>query len=203
MTAPVIRPGPLSLEALTMGVEIVEYRRDWAAEFEAIADAMRAALGGLAVRVDHIGSTAVPGLAAKDRIDVQVGVADLSALGDVVDALEDLGYRHLPDIDDDHVPSGGRADPDEWRKAFLVQPPDRRPTNVHVREVGRSNWRYALLFRDFLRVSPDAAASYAELKRRLAPFMPDTGTYADVKDPAVDLLMIAAERWAAATDWRP
>jgi GrpB-like predicted nucleotidyltransferase (UPF0157 family) len=184
-------------------VEITEYDPAWPAAFDALAAELRAALGPLAARIDHIGSTSVPGLAAKDRIDLQVGIPDLDEVGDVARALEATGYRWLPDITSDHVPVGGAADPREWRKAFFQPPPQRRPANVHVREIGRANWRYAILFRDFLRATPTAAGSYAELKRRLGPFMPDGATYADVKDPAVDLIMIAAESWADATGWRP
>ena len=63
--------------------------------------------------------------------------------------------------------------------------------------------RYALLCRDYLRAHPATAEAYAELKRRLAAHMPDTMTYADVKDPAVDLIALAAEDWAVATGWQP
>ena len=72
-----------------------------------------------------------------------------------------------------------------------------------MRVLGRANQRYALLFRDFLRGHPATAAAYAELKRRLAENLADPDTYPDVKDPAVDLIYLAAEEWAAATRWQP
>ena len=75
--------------------------------------------------------------------------------------------------------------------------------HLHVRALGQPNQRYPLLFRDYLRAHPATAEAYAELKRRLAEHMPDTMTYADVKDPAVDLIALAAEDWAAAEGWRP
>lgn len=184
-------------------IEIVDYDPRWPDEFEALARPIRAALGGFAARVDHIGSTSVPGLAAKNRIDVQVGLPDFARLADAIAALAALGFAAVPGIGSDHVPVGASEDPAEWRKAFVQPPAGSRAANVHVREVGRANWRYALLFRDYLRAHPAAAGSYAELKRRLAPFMPDGGTYAEVKDPAVDLIMLAAEDWAAATGWEP
>jgi GrpB-like predicted nucleotidyltransferase (UPF0157 family) len=185
-----------------MPIDIVDYRPSWPAEFATLALDLGAALGPLARRIDHIGSTAVPGLASKDRIDVQVGVADLDRLDAIRGALERAGYALWPAFDD-HVPSGVRADPGEWRKALFQPPAGARAANIHVREVGRLNWRYALLFRDFLRAHSTVATSYGELKRRLAPYMPDTGSYADVKDPAVDLVMFAAEEWAARTGWDP
>jgi GrpB-like predicted nucleotidyltransferase (UPF0157 family) len=73
---------------------------------------------------------------------------------------------------------------------------------MHVRVQGRPNQRYALLFRDYLREHPAAAAAYAELKRRLAALEIDRGVYADVKDPACDLIMAAAEEWSALSGWR-
>ncbi|MDX6546529.1 MAG: hypothetical protein QOG33_79, partial [Gaiellales bacterium] len=65
------------------------------------------------------------------------------------------------------------------------------------------NWRYALLFRDHLRAHPSTAAAYAELKRRLAALDIDRGTYSDVKDPACDLIIGAAEQWSEAVGWQP
>jgi len=71
-----------------------------------------------------------------------------------------------------------------------------------VRVQGRANQRYALLFRDYLRANPATAAAYAELKRRLAQHLADPDTYPDVKDPAVDLIYLAAEAWASSTHWQ-
>jgi GrpB-like predicted nucleotidyltransferase (UPF0157 family) len=187
-------------------LEIVDYRSSWPDEFRELAARLRAALGPLALRIDHIGSTAVPGLAAKDVIDVQITVA---ALDDVVlRALESLGYTHVARITGDHRPAtfdwpADAHDDDEWRKWFFRAPPGDRPTNTHVRVVGRANQRYPLLFRDYLRTHPATTAAYAELKRRLAAELRDPETYPDVKDPAVDLIYLAAEEWAAAVAWRP
>jgi GrpB-like predicted nucleotidyltransferase (UPF0157 family) len=74
---------------------------------------------------------------------------------------------------------------------------------VHIRVQGAANQRYALLFRDYLRAHADSAQAYAELKRRLAQHLGDPKTYPDVKDPAVDLIYLAAEAWAVATGWQP
>ena len=72
-----------------------------------------------------------------------------------------------------------------------------------MRQAGRCNERYALLFRDHLRAHPRVAEAYAELKRRLGASLADPQTYPDVKDPAVDLIYLAAEDWAAAGAWCP
>ena len=75
--------------------------------------------------------------------------------------------------------------------------------NVHVRAAGRPNQRYALLCRDFLRANPTAAEAYALFKQRLAAQGMEIGAYVDIKDPVFDLIMHAAESWAARTGWRP
>jgi GrpB-like predicted nucleotidyltransferase (UPF0157 family) len=93
------------------------------------------------------------------------------------------------------------ADLAEWRKVFLSEPEGERRVNVHVRIHGRANQRYALLFRDFLRTHPDAAQAYALVKKGLAALAPDTGSYADAKDPACDLIYHAAEAWATDQGW--
>ena len=72
-----------------------------------------------------------------------------------------------------------------------------------MRVQGRANQRYPLLFRDYLRTHPATAEAYAELKRRLAQHLADPKTYPDVKDPAVDLIYLAAEDWASVTGWHP
>jgi GrpB-like predicted nucleotidyltransferase (UPF0157 family) len=184
-----------------MAVEIVSYRATWPAEFAAIAGAFRRGLGELALRIDHIGSTSVPGLAAKDIIDVQITVA---ALDDrVLAALTALDYVRRPGIGRDHCPPLANPAEAEWEKWYFAPPANQRRTNTHVRLLGRANQRYALLFRDFLRGHPATAAAYAALKRRLAENLADPDTYPDVKDPAVDLIYLAAEEWAAATGWQP
>jgi GrpB-like predicted nucleotidyltransferase (UPF0157 family) len=91
----------------------------------------------------------------------------------------------------------------DWEKWQFEPPTGQRRTHTHVRLVGRPNQRYPLLFRDYLRAHPATAESYAELKRRLAQGLADSLTYPEVKDPAVDLIYLAAEEWAAATHWQP
>lgn len=179
-------------------VTIVEPNASWSTEFEAIATSLREALGPLALRIDHIGSTSVSGLPAKDVIDIQITVASLDR-DRLVPALARAGFVDQA-IGNDHRPPGATGPDDDWRKLFF-QPRTGRPANVHVRVAGRPNQRYALLFRDYLRAHPDAAAAYAALKRGLAALGLDRGVYADVKDPACDLIIIAAEAWAARIGW--
>ena len=180
-------------------VTIVDPKATWPAEFDSIAATLRKALGPLAVRIDHVGSTAVPDLPAKDLIYIQVTVATLDRKR-LAPALARAGFLDREDIGQDHRPPGA-AGPDEgWRKLFF-QAGSGRPVNVHLRVAGAPNQRYALLFRDYLRAHPESAVAYARLKRALAALGIAPGVYADVKDPACDLIFIAAEAWAARSDW--
>jgi GrpB-like predicted nucleotidyltransferase (UPF0157 family) len=135
--------------------ELVPYDPNWPSLFEAEADRLRAALGSLAVRIDHHGSTAVPGLAAKPVIDIQVSVGQLHPLAPYAMPLETLGYIHLPHPDDAFCPFFHR--PSRWPHTH----------HVHVVQAGGAEERRTLAFRDYLRQHDDAAAEYAQLKRRL------------------------------------
>jgi GrpB-like predicted nucleotidyltransferase (UPF0157 family) len=182
-------------------IEIVPYRQSWPQEFLEIASVLRHGLGPLALRIDHIGSTSVPGLAAKDVIDIQITV---TALDDaLIAAMTAIGYTLPEGTWRDHRPPGFAGPESEWQKLLFRPPPGQRRTNTHVRVQGRANQRYPLLFRDYLRAHPATAQAYAELKHRLAEHLADPRTYPEVKDPAVDLIYFAAEDWAAATHWQP
>jgi GrpB-like predicted nucleotidyltransferase (UPF0157 family) len=180
---------------------IVDHDPSWPQRFAAVAADLRAALGDRASVVEHVGSTAVPGLAAKDVVDVQVEVAGDDDLDPAAEALAGAGWQVTAFHHDHHV-AGLPQDPDQWTKRF-ARSRTGHAVHVHVRVAGRANTRYAVLFRDYLRTHPATAASYAEAKRRLAALCPDTITYAEVKDPVVDLVYLAAEEWAAGTGWTP
>jgi GrpB-like predicted nucleotidyltransferase (UPF0157 family) len=176
-------------------VSIEPYSDSWPEEFRRVAGRLRSLLGERALRIDHVGSTAVPGLAAKDLVDVQITVATLAD----ADPLARAGFDEY--AYSDHRPPGASGPVDDWQKRFFVPPAPERRTNLHVREQGRANQRYALLFRDYLRAHPHGADAYAELKRRLAATLADPSNYSNVKEPAWDLIALAAEDWAAATNW--
>ena len=127
------------------------------------------ALGDTVSRIDHIGSTFVPGLASKDVIDTQVSVERDADLDGVARELEAAGWNTpRPIINIDHQVPGSPEDERARRKRFFKQPPGSRHVNLHVRVIGRANQRYPLLFRDYLRAHPESAPAYATLKRDLA-----------------------------------
>ncbi len=163
---------------------------------------LHGSLGGLATRIDHIGSTAIPGMPAKDIIDLQVSVGDLTEAASSFDApLAALGFARSP-YEADHVPAGRADDQARWAKRlWLRRDGSGGAANLHARLVGSPNERLSLLFRDWFCAHPDAVPAYGRFKEALADISPDVGAYADVKDPVVDLVVAVAEPWAAATGW--
>jgi GrpB-like predicted nucleotidyltransferase (UPF0157 family) len=135
--------------------ELAPYDPDWPSRFEAEAVRLRRALGALALRIDHHGSTAVPGLSAKPVIDIQVSVGDLRPLEAFGRPLEALGYLHLPHTDDAFCPFFYR--PSQWPHTH----------HVHVVQAGGIEERRTLAFRDYLRHHEGAAREYEVLKQRL------------------------------------
>src|SRR5262249_28825696 len=85
-------------------MEIVAYDPRWPGAFDEEQERLQSALGALALRIEHNGSTAVPGLAAKPIIDIQVSVERLHPISAYTEPLERLGYRHLVHADDDRCP---------------------------------------------------------------------------------------------------
>ncbi len=182
-------------------IEIVPCKPSWPDEFVIIAKTLRQALGDLALRIDHIGSTSVPGLAAKDIIDIQVTVKSLDPA--VERALKDIGYVRTERITHDHIPPEGPDDLGEWVKWFFRPPASQRPTNLHVRVAGRANQRYPILFRDYLRSNPATAEAYARVKVALAKYhADDLEAYVTIKDPVCDIIMNGAKKWAEASGWK-
>ena len=184
-------------------ISIVPYDASWPEAFVTIARPLRAALGELALRIDHIGSTSVPGLAAKDIIDVQVTVEDFTCTPQLVAALAPLGYTQAPDILGDHLPPLYQGPATDWEKRYFRPPANQRPMHLHIRALGRPNQRYPILFRDYLRAHPVASAAYAQIKINLSQRHPDdVEFYYDIKDPLCDIVIDAAEDWAQVIGWQ-
>ena len=143
------------LQSRTM-IEIVPYDPRWPRAFEAERGRIQAAFGSRAIRIDHNGSTAVPGLSAKPVIDIQVSVETLHPVDAHAALLVALGYFHGPHADDDPCPFFHR--PATWPHTH----------HVHLVEAGGDEERRTLAFRDYLRAHPETAREYEALKRRLA-----------------------------------
>ena len=191
-----------------MAIEIIDYQPDWPARFERIGRVLRAALESRARAIHHIGSTSVPGLVAKDIIDIQITVADFDpALAGLLEGCG-LGLTWRRDIVHDHLPPGMELAADELAKRLASRAIGAggagQATNIHIRIDGKFNQRYPLLCRDYLRCHPDAASAYGVIKQQLARYFPDNKeAYYDIKDPVFDIIMAGARDWARVTGWRP
>jgi GrpB-like predicted nucleotidyltransferase (UPF0157 family) len=166
-------------------LEVVAYDPGWPAAFDAEAVRLRAALGSLALRIDHHGSTSIPGLGAKPIIDIQVSVAALQPLALCAEPLQRIGYRHVPDPDDSFCPFFHR--PAHWPHTH----------HVHVVEAGGVEERRTLAFRDYLRDHAVAAEEYEHLKRDLARRLAATDrdareAYARAKTDFIERIIAAA-----------
>jgi GrpB-like predicted nucleotidyltransferase (UPF0157 family) len=171
-------------------IEIVDYSATWPVLFADLGTRLRRALGDVALRIDHIGSTSVPGLAAKPVIDVQISVADFEPLDAFRAPLCDLGFVY-------------RADNTERTKRYFREPSGQRRTHIHVRRAGSFSEQFPLLFRDYLRAYSDDAAAYDRLKRRLAAQFPnDRAAYTDAKVPFTWEVIRRADGWAQRIDWQ-
>ena len=171
-------------------VAVLEYQPTWPAEFAELADRLRAVAGHHALAIDHVGSTSVPGLAAKDCIDVQIRVLALEPL---VELLSAAGFRLRPEPWNRVEVSSGVS----CSKLVFAPPVGERLVNVHVRLHGGPNARYALLFRDYLRAHDDVRDAWGALKQRLAVSISDLADYGQIKAPATEVLMAGAEAWIA------
>ncbi|MGH3785091.1 MAG: dephospho-CoA kinase [Pseudonocardiaceae bacterium] len=150
-----------------------------------------------ALRIDHIGSTSVPGLDAKDVLDVQVVIADLQMAKRLAADLSAVGLVRLAGHWWDNARDGAT-----WAKAVAVNADPVRAVNCHIRPADSPTWRDAVLLRDWLRAHPDGAREYAELKRRLAAQQwKSIDAYATAKTAFISSALDRAERWAARTGW--
>ena len=156
-------------------IQVVDYDPAWPVRFASEAARLREGLGDTAVRIDHVGSTSVPGLAAKPTVDIQVSVRDVADLDTYRVPLEVLGYEYVFDPDFLEYPFFG------W--PAMAQP---RTFNLHVCETGTDWEQRHLRFRDLLRSDQASREEYASLKRDLAlKHGNDIEGYVNDKDPFI------------------
>lgn len=154
---------------------LVSYDPAWPAAYDAESARVRAALGPLALGVEHVGSTSVPGLLAKPVIDVAVAVASEADAEACVAPLEALGWRHR-----------GMHGDDPRRRYFVLERDGRRVAQLHLWILPATGWGEHLRFRDALRADPALAAAYAAEKRRVADLVAwDKRAYSEAKGPFI------------------
>ncbi len=169
---------------------VVDYDPAWPQVYRRWCQRVAAALGRTAIRIEHVGSTSVPGLAAKPIVDIQVSVADLGAEPGYVPRLQAIGLV--------------LRSRDELHRYLRPVADQAREVHVHVCAAGGRWERDHLLFRDYLRADPAACLRYAEAKRANVRRWSDDGwAYTEAKTGVILDILEQAEAWAAATGWPP
>jgi dephospho-CoA kinase len=177
-------------------LELVPYKPQWLDDAQRIIKRLQTACGAKALRVDHIGSTAVPGLDAKDVIDIQVTVASLDIADEIAGALADVGYPRIEQITTDTPHKG---DPALWGRRIHGAADPGRPARVHLRVDGSPNQQFALLFTDWLKANPAVREEYLAIKRKAL----EVPHYTEAKEPWFAEAYGRAREWAGITGWRP
>ncbi len=171
----------------------------WPQQADRVRARVVAVAGQRAHRVDHIGSTAVAGLDAKDVLDLQVVVDDLAVAGDLADELVEAGLIARDGCWWDDAADGSQPD-----KTLATNADPGRPVNCHIRPADSPAWRETVLLRDWLRTHPEGVRDYAAIKHELAAqHRHSIDAYADAKTPFIREALACAERWAAETGWYP
>ncbi len=172
-------------------VVVTPYDANWPLIFADIQQILVGQLQGLFLRIEHVGGTSVPGLAAKPIIDLDVIIEDRTYLDKIIPALELLGYWHRGDL--------GVAGRESFTGISVDAPyvdDRRRWPRHHLYVVDRNNihLKNHLVFRDFLRSNPQWAQKYGRLKRKLAALYPrDIDAYMEGKDGLIKEMMKLAE----------
>lgn len=167
------------LTPLSGPIRVVDYDPDWPRQSQAEIMKIQTALGGRALRVEHVGSTSVPDLPAKPVIDILLVVADSANEGEYVTALEAAGYQL-------------RIRECDWYEHRMFKDTEQR-TNVHVFSEGCPEIDRMLIFRDWLRTSETDRELYARWKRTLAQQdWKHTQNYADAKTSVIAEIMSRA-----------
>ncbi|MBF6195703.1 MULTISPECIES: dephospho-CoA kinase [Nocardia] len=186
-------------------IRLVPADPEWSAQAQRLIARLWVACGAAAARIDHVGSTSVPGLPAKDVIDLQITVADLAAADGLRDAIAAAGFPARPEATQDN-PKPTPQDPAGvntalWSKRFHQSADPGRLANVHVRVDGSPGQQYALLLRDWLRADAGARAEYLAVKRegeaKAAGLTGAEATvaYLGVKEPWFDAAYPRALAW--------
>ena len=159
---------------------IKSYDPKWPQLFEAERDTLMEAIGHYVSEIEHVGSTAVPGLAAKPVIDIMVGLRRLLDAQDCIMPIEAMGYEYVPEFENEFPE----------RRYFRKSTSGKRTHQIHMVEIGSDFWKRHLRFRDHLREHRETRDQYATLKRELATeFENDREGYTNAKGPYIQNIL--------------
>ncbi|MBT6537860.1 MAG: GrpB family protein [Francisellaceae bacterium] len=177
-------------------VSIIEYQPSWPNDFEKISNKIKSLLGDNICGIEHIGSTSIPNMPAKDIIDIQLAVKDFSGLDLIDNKLSSVGFELIENFKQDHVPF---KEPEcfevGYEKRFFKGYIDDLECNLHVRVLNAENWNYAVDFRDFLIDNENVSIAYAQIKERISSTKVNLRDYCLIKDPVCDLIYLLFVNW--------
>ena len=175
-------------------IELSNPKVEWEKNFQCIANILFKICGDLIKEIEHIGSTAIIGIKAKDIIDIQCGVNNFSQIKTLTMKLTGLGLSQLEHIKQDHVPFHDFAYFEKgWEKRFFTGLIQNIHCNVHIRILESANWNFAIQFRDYLNKNEKVAIAYEQIKTRLAKSGVNKQDYCYIKDPVCDLIYYAVK----------
>ncbi len=162
----------------TEKVIVQKYNPNWRREYEKIKKELKAVLGDLAVGIEHVGSTAVEGMSAKPIIDIDIIINDCGVICDVIDKLENIGYKHEGDLGI------------EGREAFTYgNKPEYMTHHLYVCSIDSKELHRHLVFRDFLKNNRAASEKYSRIKEEAADLFPDNiEKYMEYKSSCIEEL---------------
>jgi GrpB-like predicted nucleotidyltransferase (UPF0157 family) len=168
-------------------VEVFDYDPEWPIIFEKEKAMILNTIGNKVVAIEHVGSTAVPGLGAKPIIDIIVGIRHLSDAKDCVEPLRNIGYEYVPEYEAS-IPE----------RRYFRKGPSNVPNqhyHLHIVEHNSDFWKCHLLFRDYLRTHPNTASEYHKLKKKLAAtYGSNREAYTEAKTSFIESIVSKAIR---------
>lgn len=164
-------------------IVIANYNPQWPLLYQEEKSRIQSAIAQAVVAIEHVGSTAVPGLGAKPIIDIMVAVRSLADAEACIEPLQSIGYEYVPEYEV-FIPE---------RRYFRKWVQGERTHQVHMVERTSEFWHRHLLFRDYLRTQSDVAQEYYQLKKELsAKYGSDLGAYTDAKTPFIESVVARA-----------
>jgi GrpB-like predicted nucleotidyltransferase (UPF0157 family) len=171
-------------------IVVVPYNPAWKTEFSEMGWKLRNAIGDIAHRIHHIGSTSIEGMDAKPIVDIQISVQSMEPMNLYKSKLEEIGLIY-------------QSNNPDLTKRFFREAPGAKRMHIHVRELGSWAEQFNLLFRDYLRENPGDCRKYAELKIKLMElFRHDRESYVEGKGPVIWEIMTRANQWSQDTGWK-
>jgi GrpB-like predicted nucleotidyltransferase (UPF0157 family) len=160
---------------------IKEYDPNWQRLFESERDEIMEAIGHYVADIQHIGSTAVPELAAKPVIDIMIGLRRILDAQDCIMPMEGMEYEYVPEFENEFPE----------RRYFRKTSNGKRSYHIHMVEIGTDFWKRHLAFRDYLRTHPEIANEYSDLKKELAKrFENDREEYTNAKTEFIENILV-------------